>query len=100
MVVQQLSGTILEGLGQSAQQHGELRRVELKQSNQDHLSRLTHSKRCGREGKREREASEEMRTENMQRIFKLNAHRKEKKKLKNTCVFCFGYLFLWCYKRK
>lgn len=31
VVVQQLGGAILEGLGQSAQQHGELGRVELKQ---------------------------------------------------------------------
>lgn len=40
MVVQQLGGSVLEGFGQSTQQHGELRRVELEQSDQDHLGRL------------------------------------------------------------
>lgn len=40
VVVQQLGGAVLEGLGQSAQQHGELGRVELKQGDQDHLGRL------------------------------------------------------------
>lgn len=40
VVVQQLGGAVLEGLGQSAQQHGELRCVELKQGDQHHLGRL------------------------------------------------------------
>ena len=43
MVVQQLGGSVLEGLGQGSQQHGELRGVELEQRDQDHLSRLRHS---------------------------------------------------------
>ena len=40
VVVQQLGGAVLEGLGQRPQQHGELRRVELEQRDQDHLGRL------------------------------------------------------------
>lgn len=40
VVVQQFGGSILEGLGQSSQQHGELRGVELKQGNQHDLGRL------------------------------------------------------------
>lgn len=40
MVVQQFGGSVLEGFGQSSQQHGELRGVELKQSDQHHLRRL------------------------------------------------------------
>lgn len=43
VVVQQLGGPVLEGFRQSAQQHGELRRVQLEQGDQHHLSRLhTH----------------------------------------------------------
>lgn len=44
VVVQQLGGSVLEGFGQSTQQHGELRRVELEQSDQDHLGRLKGSR--------------------------------------------------------
>lgn len=40
VVVQQFGGSVLEGFGQSPQQHGELRGVELKQSDQHHLGRL------------------------------------------------------------
>lgn len=40
MVVQQFGGSVLEGFGQSTQQHGELWGVELKQSDQHHLGRL------------------------------------------------------------
>lgn len=40
VVVQQLGGPVLEGLGQGPQQHGELRRVQLKQGDQHHLGRL------------------------------------------------------------
>lgn len=40
MVVEQLGGSILEGFGQSSQQHGELWGVELKQGNQHHLGCL------------------------------------------------------------
>lgn len=40
VAVQQLGGAVLEGLGQRAQQHGELRRVQLKQRDQNHLGRL------------------------------------------------------------
>lgn len=40
VVVQQFGGSVLEGLGQSAQQHGELRGVELEQGDQHHLRRL------------------------------------------------------------
>lgn len=40
VVVQQLGGSVLEGLGQRSQQHGELGRVELEQGDQHHLGRL------------------------------------------------------------
>lgn len=40
VVVQQLGGPVLEGFGQSAQEHGELRCVELKQGDQHHLGCL------------------------------------------------------------
>lgn len=40
VVVQQFGGSVLESFGQSPKQHGELRGVELKQSNQHHLGRL------------------------------------------------------------
>lgn len=40
VVVQQFGGSILEGLGQSSQQHGELWGVELKQGDQHHLGGL------------------------------------------------------------
>lgn len=44
VVVQQLGGSVLEGFGQGAQQHGELWSVELKQGDQNHLGRLhTHT---------------------------------------------------------
>lgn len=102
MVVQQLGGAILESLGQSAQQHGELRRVELKQSDQDHLSRLRHGQRSGeREKERERgvRGEREMSTESMQRFFKLNAHR-VRKSSKIHAVFVLVILLMCCYKRK
>lgn len=38
--MQEFSGSVLEGLGQGPQQHGELWGVQLKQGNQNHLSRL------------------------------------------------------------
>jgi len=40
VVVQQLGGSVLEGFGQSSQQHGELRGVELEHGDQHHLRRL------------------------------------------------------------
>lgn len=40
VAVQQFCGSVLEGFGQSSQQHGELGRVELKQRDEHHLSRL------------------------------------------------------------
>lgn len=40
MVVEQLGGAVLEGFGQGSQQHGELRRVQLEQRDQNHLGRL------------------------------------------------------------
>lgn len=40
VVVQQFGSSILEGFGQSPQQHGELGGVELKQRDQHHLGRL------------------------------------------------------------
>lgn len=51
VVVQQLGGSVLEGFGQGAQQHGELWSVELKQGDQNHLGRLhththTQTQRC------------------------------------------------------
>ena len=40
MVVEQLGGSVLEGLGQRPQQHGELGGVQLKQRDQHHLGSL------------------------------------------------------------
>lgn len=40
VVVQKFGGSVLEGFGQSSQQHGELWGVELKQSDQHHLGGL------------------------------------------------------------
>lgn len=40
VTVEQFCGSVLEGFGQSSQQHGEFRSVELKQRNEHHLSRL------------------------------------------------------------
>lgn len=46
VAMQQLCGAILKGLGQSSEQHRELRRVQLKQGNQHHLGCLRiHPKR-------------------------------------------------------
>ena len=41
VVVQQLGGSVLEGLGQRSQQHGELWGVELEQGDQHHLGCLS-----------------------------------------------------------
>ena len=41
VVLQQLGGSVLEGLGQRSQQHGELWGVELEQGDQHHLGGLS-----------------------------------------------------------
>lgn len=38
--MQEFSGSVLEGLGQGPQQHGELWGVQLEQGDQNHLGRL------------------------------------------------------------
>lgn len=61
MVVQQFGGSVLEGLGQSSQQHGELRSVKFKQGDQHHLGRLQKSQqdRLGRGTQQSNDSNDE-----------------------------------------
>lgn len=68
MVLQQLGGSILEGLGQSGQQHAELGRVELEQRDQHRLGSLRNTER----GQGQRSGGHRRRTwQRFQRIIHL-----------------------------
>ena len=50
MAVQELCGSILKRLGESSKEHGELRRVQLKERDQHHLGSLHNTENTHLEG--------------------------------------------------